>query len=301
MRKLLCLFVCLIFMAQSANLANAKEHKRPKADLTILLAFGTSDAEAQKSLYAIENAYKKRGNDTMMTFSSNIIRKKLKSQGQTIYSIEEALDEAFKKGYKNLEIQSLHVAPAEEYMKINRLIARSMERNPKRFNSVYFGHPLLMSEKDLEKAVNAVINSLPKERKNDEAVVFMGHGNNRGTGDILLKAVNTQMQDTDKLIWLANVEGALPFDRLLPILKEKNIKKVWLKPFMIVAGDHAKNDMAGDEDDSWKSILLKNGFEVECIIEGMGHDKGIQDIYIEHTDNTYDDIMNGIILGSHAN
>ncbi len=299
MKRALCFVACLLLLAQSIVLVNAAELSRPKADLTILLAFGTSDQEAQKSLQAIEDAYKKRGIHTMMTYSSNIIRKKLAGAGKTIYSITEALDVAAKKGYKNIEIQSLHVAPAEEYMKINRLIARSMEKYPKRFESVYFGHPLLMSEHDLEKTVAAVINDLPKERKASEAVIFMGHGNNRGTGDILLKAVNNEMQSKDAFIWLANVEGALPFERLLPILKAQNVKKVWLKPFMIVAGDHAKNDMAGSEADSWKSILLKNGYEVEAIVEGMGHNKAIQDIFVQHTENSYDNIMDGTILGSH--
>ncbi len=305
MKKILILLLCLVFMAQSAYAHNhGHGQERPTADLTILLAFGTSDPEAEKSLQAIEDAYKKRaenyGGHTMMVFSSNIIRKKLREQGKTVYSIDEALDMAAKKGYKNLEIQSLHVAPAEEYMKVNRLIARSMERNPNRFESVFFGHPLLMSEKDLELSVDAVINDLPKERQKNEAVIFMGHGNNRGTGDILLKSVNTQMQSVDPLIWLANVEGALPFDRILPLLAEKNVKKVWLAPFMIVAGDHAKNDMAGSEADSWKSILTQNGYQVETLVKGMGHNKTIQNIFIDHTDHAYDDIMNGTILSSHS-
>ncbi len=292
MKRIILLLVSLLIMAQTA----LAEVAPPKADLTILLAFGTSDPQARSSLQAIENAYKKRGTDTVMVFSSNIIRKKLQGQGETIYSIDEALDMAADKGYKRIEIQSLHVAPAEEYMKVNRLIARSMERNPNRFDSVVFGHPLLMSEDDLERSVDAVISSLPKERKENEAVIFMGHGNHRGTGDIVLKAVNYQMQEEDDLIWLANVEGALPFDRLLPILKQNKVKKVWLQPFMIVAGDHAKNDMASSEPDSWKSILEKNGFEVETIISGMGHLEEIQEIFMEHTTNTYDDIMNGTIL-----
>lgn len=299
MKKILTLFVCFFSLVQ-ISLASAAEQERPEADLTILLAFGTSDPEAQKALKAIEDAYKEHGRNTMMVYSSNIIRNKLNKQGKGVYSIDEALDAAAKQGYKNLEIQSLHVSPAEEYMKINRLIARSMERNPKRFDSVFFGHPLLMSEKDLERSVAAMITSLPKERKANEAVIFMGHGNSRGTGDILLKAVNTEMQETDSLIWLANVEGALPFDRLLPLLKEKNVKKVWLQPFMIVAGDHAKNDMKGAEEDSWTSILTKNGYIVESIVKGMGQNEAIQEIFIEHTDNTVDDIMNGKILGSHA-
>ncbi len=299
MQRILLLLACLIFWTHVV-VAQAAQSTKPKADVTILLAFGTSDPDGQKSLQAIENAYKMRGIETMMVFSSNMIRRKLEKAGKPVYSIDAALDAAASKGYKNIEIQSLHVTPSEEYMKINRLIARAMERHPKRFDSVFFGHALLMSESDLTKTVDAVISGIPKERTAHDAVIFMGHGNNRGTGDIILKAVNDEMQRRDSRIWLANVEGALPFMRLLPKLKEQKIKKVWLLPFMIVAGDHAKNDMAGSEADSWKNILGKNGFAVEVLLQGMGHNAAIQNIFIQHTQESYDDILHGKILGSHA-
>lgn len=265
-------------------------------DATILLAFGTSDPEAKKALDAIGGAYEKRGDKVLWVYSSNIILKKLKSQGKPVFSIDEALDEAAKRGHKNLTIQSLHVAPAEEYMKANRLIARSMERNPNRFDSVVFGHALLMSAKDIQDTIDTVIKAIPKDRKADEAVILMGHGNNRGTGDLVLMTTNAEFQKIDPLIWLANVEGTLPFDRLLPKLKEAKIKRVWLMPFMIVAGDHAKNDMAGPEADSWTSVLVKQGYDVKNIVTGMGELKGIQDIFLRHSDETVDDIMNGTIL-----
>ena len=290
MRHFLMLFFsCALFLSSTAVFAEAK-------DATILLAFGTSDPEAKQSLDAIGAAYKKRGKDVMWVYSSNIIRKKLNDQGEEVFSIDEALDEAHKRGYKNLEIQSLHVAPAEEYMKVNRLIARSMERNPDRFDSVVFGQPLLMSKKDLDITVAAVQKVLAQKRKPGEAVVLMGHGNNRGTGDILFVGVNQAFQSVDPLIWVANVEGATPFTRMPALLKEAGVKKVWLMPLMIVAGDHAKNDMAGPEADSWTTILKKEGFQVESIVQGLGGLEEIQNLFIEHTDNAYDDIKNGTII-----
>lgn len=265
-------------------------------DATILLAFGTSDPEAKKALDSIGKAYEKRGDKVLWVYSSNIIREKLKSQGKPVFSIGEALDEAAMRGYKNITIQSLHVAPAEEYMKVNRLIARSMEKNPNRFESVVFGHALLMSAKDLQDTITAVMNAIPQNRKADEAVILMGHGNNRGTGDLILMTANAEFQKIDPLIWLANVEGTLPFDRLLPQLKEAKVKRVWLMPFMIVAGDHAKNDMAGPEADSWNNILTTQGYDVKSIVSGMGELEGIQNIFLRHSDETVDDIMNGTII-----
>lgn len=290
MKRFCTLFLtCVFFITINLSVSYAK-------DATILLAFGTSDPEAKKALDSIGKAYEKRGDKVLWVYSSNIIREKLKSQKKPVFSIEEALDEAAMQGYKNITIQSLHVAPAEEYMKVNRLIARSMEKNPNRFESVVFGHALLMSAKDLQETIVAVIQAIPQKRKADEAVILMGHGNNRGTGDLILMTANTEFQKTDPLIWLANVEGSLPFDRLLPKLKAAKVKRVWLMPFMIVAGDHAKNDMAGSEADSWTSILKAQGYDVKIVINGMGELEGIQNIFLRHSSETVDDIMNGTII-----
>ena len=96
-------------------------------ELTILTAFGTSDMEAGKSLTAIKTAYEKNGDTVIWAYSSNIIRAKLNKEKQVVYSVTEALDFAAENGYKDVKIQSLHVVPAEEYMKICRLISRYME------------------------------------------------------------------------------------------------------------------------------------------------------------------------------
>lgn len=265
-------------------------------ELTILAAFGTSDKEAAKSLTAIKTAYEQKGDTVIWAYSSNIIRAKLNKEKQLVYSISEALDYAVKNGYKDVKIQSLHVVPAEEYMKICRLISRYMERNSKNFDSVIMGHPLLSSKEDLDKTIEVVLAALPKERTKEDAVILMGHGNDRGTGDLSLLAAANAFHNTDQKCWLATVEGALAFENILAELKQTKVKKVWLRPFMIVAGDHAKNDMAGNEEDSWKSILMQNGFEVHTVLDGLGSLAGIQTIFMEHTQNSHDNIKDGTIL-----
>lgn len=265
-------------------------------ELTILAAFGTSDGEAQKSLNAIKSAYEKQGDTVIWAFSSNIIRTKLNKDKQTVYSITEALDYAKNNGYKDVKIQSLHVAPAEEYMKICRLISRYMEINGKNFDSVIMGHPLLSSKEDLDKTIQAVFSALPKERKAEDAVILMGHGNDRGTGDLTLLAAAHGFREADNMVWLASVEGALAFDGVLAQVQKSGAETVWLMPFMIVAGDHAKNDMAGREDDAWKTVLEKNGYKVHAILDGLGSVPGIQQIFLEHTANSHDNIKDGTIL-----
>lgn len=265
-------------------------------ELTVLAAFGTSDSEAQKSLNAVKSAYEKQGDTVIWAYSSNIIRKKLNKEKQVVYSVTEALDYARNNGYKDVKIQSLHVVPAEEYMKICRLISRYMERNAQNFNSVIMGHPLLSSYEDLKLTVQTVLNAVPKERTAQDAVILMGHGNDRGTGDLSLLAAADAFHKADSMVWLATVEGALAFENVLEEVKKTQAKRVWLMPFMIVAGDHAKNDMAGPEDDAWKSVLQKNGYEVFAVLDGLGSLPGIQDIFLSHTRNSHDNIKDGTII-----
>lgn len=265
-------------------------------ELTVLAAFGTSDSEAQKSLNAVKSAYEKQGDTVIWAYSSNIIRKKLNKEKQVVYSVTEALDYARNNGYKDVKIQSLHVVPAEEYMKICRLISRYMERNAQNFNSVIMGHPLLSSYEDLKLTVQTVLNAVPKERTAQDAVILMGHGNDRGTGDLSLLAAADAFHKADSMVWLATVEGALAFENVLEEVKKTKAKRVWLMPFMIVAGDHAKNDMAGPEDDAWKSVLQKNGYEVFAVLDGLGSLPGIQDIFLSHTRNSHDNIKDGTII-----
>lgn len=262
---------------------------------TILVAFGTSMDSAKIALIDIENAYKKSVGSTeplLMAYTSDIIRNKLSKQGTPVFSVNAAMNELAKQGVTELEIQSLHVSAAEEYNQLERMITKNVTKYPGRFKTVKLGYPLLVSKKDLDDVVAVVLAALPKERKAGDAVVLMGHGNSKGPGDLTFLAVADAFQKADPLVLFANVSGAVSFEPVLAQLKTLKPKKVWLVPFMIVAGDHAVNDLAGPEADSWASRIKAAGMTPISVLTGLGQLKGIQDIFLEHTENAVVDLVN---------
>ena len=120
---------------------------------------------------------------------------------------------------------------------------------------------------------------MPKARKANEAVVLMGHGTHH-PGNIYYSAMNWQLQQKDPNIIMGTVEGYPELGDVIAWLKERKIGKVWLMPFMSVAGDHAKNDMAGDEEDSWKSQLAKVGFSCQTVLKGTAEYDEFVDIWV---------------------
>ena len=113
-----------------------------------------------------------------------------------------------------------------------------------------------------------------------------------GPGDLTLAATAAAFHKADPHVWLATVEGSNSFDNVLPKLKASGAKRVWLQPFMIVAGDHANNDLAGPEEDSWASRIKAAGMTPMPNLKGLGQLKGIQDIFLSHTQNAVVDLAN---------
>ncbi len=259
----------------------------------LLVAFGTSVDSALPSLQAVERAYKQAypGRPVVWAYTSDIIRKKLaREQGLRVLSVKEALDECSRQGVVDLRVQSLHVTGGEEFSMLERMLVRSLTLNPGRFEHVWLGHPLLESSRDLEEVRAALFGHLAKRRQPGEAVVLMGHGNDRGPGDLTLAYAAHYFNAGDGLVYLASVEGANAFDKVLPQLREKGVTKVLLQPFMLVAGDHANNDLAGGEDESWASRLKAQGFETEAELTGLGLVEGVPQVYLRHTRETGDDL-----------
>lgn len=258
---------------------------------TLLVAFGTSMESARPAVDDIERDYKQRNDGpVLMAFTSDIIRNKLAKEGKPVLSVNAAMNELATQGVTDLRIQSLHIAPAEEYSQLERMAVKNIVLNPGRFKTVKVGYPLLVSSKDLDAVVKATLASLPAERKPGDAVVLMGHGNDRGPGDLVMAAAATAFHKADQKVWLATVEGANSFDDILPQIKASGVKRVWLQPFMIVAGDHAQNDLAGPDEDSWASLLRAEGMQPIPHLKGLGQIKEIRDIFLSHTDNAVIDL-----------
>ena len=279
MRKVISAAVVLAMVLCAANAYAHKEAREMKKGI-LLVAFGTSEASAKVSFQNIDAKVKKAfpGVDVVWAYTSHIIRHKLAGQGEIILSPAQALVKMMDEGYTHVAVQSLHTIPGEEYHDLTMTV-NGFKAMPGGFDRLLLGFPLLGAQDTVAKAVDAIFATLPKARKATEAVVLMGHGTHH-PGNIYYSAMNWQLQQKDPNIIMGTVEGYPELGDVIAWLKERKTGKVWLMPFMSVAGDHAKNDMAGDEEDSWKSQLTKVGFSCQTVLKGTAEYDEFVDIWV---------------------
>jgi sirohydrochlorin cobaltochelatase len=247
----------------------------------LLVAFGSSEESAQVSFTNIDKAVKKTYPDIPVrwAYTSHIIRKKLAKQGKMLDSPEVALAKMADEGFSHVAVQSLHTIGGSEYHDLRRVVSSFKLMGG--FESIILGNPLLATQEDMERTVDAIISMIPAQRKKEEGVLFMGHGTHHPS-NAFYAALMFQIQLKDPNIFIGTVEGYPELDTILPLLKKNNIRKTYLMPFMSVAGDHAKNDMASNEDDSWKSLLSKEGIEVVPVLKGTAEYDAFVDIWVDH-------------------
>lgn len=247
----------------------------------LLVAFGSSEASAQVSFDNIDKKIKAAHPDIPVrwAYTSHIIREKLAKQGRNLDSPEVALAKMQDEGFTHVAVQSLHTIGGEEYHDLRRTIEAFKIMGG--FQRIVLGYPLLATQSDMERTVRAIMKAIPASRKAKDAVVLMGHGTPHPS-NAFYAALMFQLQLKDPNIFVGTVEGYPGIDLITNLMKEKKIKKAYLMPFMSVAGDHAKNDMAGDEDDSWKSILIRAGFTVEVVLKGTAEYDDFVDIWVDH-------------------
>ncbi len=288
-RKLLLGLLSLAcILAVSFNCFAAHGDKPPMKKAILLAAFGTSVPEAQKALDNIDVMTRQAFPDVEIrwAYTSKIIRNKLAKQGKVLDSPEMALSKLMEDGYTHVAVLPLHTIPGEEYHELyhNAHLFGQMEGG---FQQILVALPLLSSHEDMVRVANAMMKHIPAGRKTDEAVVLMGHGTAHHPSDAIYLAMNEIFQDSDPNVFVATVEGYPTIDDVLPKLSKRNIKKVYLMPFMAVAGDHARNDMAGDDPDSWKSILEKNGYTCEAELKGTGEYPEVVEVWLDHLRSAY--------------
>lgn len=274
---------CMTFFFMLAGIACASHHGEDKEKKVgiLLVAFGSSEASAQVSFENIGAKVKSTYPNIPVrwAYTSHIIRKKLAKQGTILDSPEVALAKMADEGFTHVAVQSLHTIAGAEYHDVRRKVGAFMAMGE--FESVILGYPLLATQEDMEKAVDALLAIIPKERKKDEAVVFMGHGSHH-PANAFYAALMFQVQLKDANVYIGNVEGYPELDTIQILLKKNKPQKVYLMPFMSVAGDHAKNDMAGDEDDSWKTVLTNDGLDVVTILKGTAEFDQFVEIWVDH-------------------
>ncbi len=272
----------VLLLAMPTALVLAHGDKRPDKTGILLVAFGTTVPEAQASFKNIDAKVKAAfpGVEVRWAYTSKIIRNKLAKEGQVLDSPTVALARMADEGFTQVAVQSLHTIPGEEYDYLLET-ARAFSGLPKGLKKVIVGTPLLSLPDDLNKTAEAMMAVLPKERKPEEAVVLMGHGTHH-PGNSVYPAMQYIFWQKDPNVFVGTVEGQPSLDDVLAQLKAKKIKKAWLIPFMSVAGDHAQNDMAGPEEDSWKSILTKAGIKCEAVLKGTAEYDNVAGLWVDH-------------------
>jgi len=285
MRALKCFAISMVLvtflMMAPGDASGGHGQKAPKKVGILLVAFGSSEASAWISFENIDRKVKAAypGIPVRWAYTSHIIRSKLAKQGRHLDSPEVALAKMLDEKFTHVAVQSLHTIGGREYHDLRRTVGSFARLHG--FQRIILGYPLLATQPDMEKVVAAVFQTIPPERKKEDAVVLMGHGSHHPS-NAFYAALMFQLQLRDPNVFVGTVEGYPEIDVIKALLLKKGIQKVYLMPFMSVAGDHAKNDMAGDEEDSWKSVLSAAGIQGVPVLKGTAEFDAFVDIWVQH-------------------
>ena len=248
----------------------------------LTVSFGTSYNDSREAtIGAIEKAIQDANPDKEVrrAFTSQIIIDKLKDRDKIeIDNVEEAFARLEKDGVKELIVQPTHVMNGYEY---DDLIAE-VEKNRSKFTSVKVGVPLLTSDDDYAKVIDAITAATAEYDDGKTAIVFMGHGTEHASNATYAKLQTKLTEAGKKNYCIGTVEAEPSIEDVVKFAKDGGYKRVVLEPLMVVAGDHANNDMAGDEEDSWKTILTGEGFEVVPVLRGLGEIEAVRNVYVSH-------------------
>ena len=262
----------------------------------LVVSFGTSFEEALPAIVNIEETCKKAfpDYDFYRAFTSGmIIRKWARTKNVIIHNPDEVMKRLVAEGYEEVICQPTHIINGLEYDKMMNMLLAYKDQIP----TIKVGTPLLTEEEDYKEACEIVMQELEKPLAKDEAFVFMGHGTAH-TAKVSYSQMAAQMKDLSyDNVFIGTVEGEpeeTACENVIEAVKEAGYTKVVLRPLMVVAGDHANNDMAGDDDDSWKSQFTASGYfdSVDTQISGLGRIEAIQQIYIDHTKDAIDSLGN---------
>ena len=271
----------------------------------LVVSFGTSfNASRAADIGGVEKALQAANPDWSVrrAFTAQIIINHVQARdGEKIDNVDQALERAVKNGVKQLIIQPTHLMHGAEYDEL----VEAVENYKDKFETVKIAEPLLgevgadadavNSDKEAvakaltaEAVKDAGYDSLDAAKEDGTAFVFMGHGTSH-TAKVSYSQMQTQMKDLGyDNVFIGTVEGEpeeTSCESVIDAVEKAGYKKVVLRPLMVVAGDHANNDMAGDDDDSWLSMFKASGkFDsVDTQITGLGEIKDIQQIYVDHT------------------
>jgi len=258
-------------------------------DAILLVSFGTSYRESrEKTIYVLLRQIQEEfpSIPVYLAFTSEMILKKIYDEEKiSIDTVKEALKRMAQEGISRVFVQPTHIINGLENDEMNRILQNSKQQFS---GGIFVGTPLLTDIEDYRQVLKVLREEWEElgihvsRETSDTAIIMMGHGTSHYANavypafDYLIKESGYQN------IYIGTVEGYPDIDTVLRLIKRTNTKKIVLVPFMFTAGDHAVNDMAGIKPHSWKSIFEREGYEVECVMKGMGEYKKIRECYIQH-------------------
>lgn len=278
----------------------------------LVVSFGTSFNDSRvEDIKGIEDALAEAFPDWAVrrAFTAQIIINHVQARDdEHIDNMQQALDRAVANGVKNLVVQPTHLMHGAEYDEM----VEAIDEYKDKFESVAIAEPMLGEVGSDATAINedkaavaqavtdaavksAGYDSMEAAAEDGTAFVFMGHGTSH-TANVTYNQMQTQMEKLGFTnAFIGTVEGEpedTACDVVIDKVKDAGFKKVVLRPLMVVAGDHANNDMAGDDEDSWKSMFEASGEfdEIDCQIEGLGRIDAVEQLYVEHTQEAIDSI-----------
>ncbi len=312
-RSIVLAVICLLFFAAFASGATGgRGGAKESRNAIVIAAFGTTVPEALSSIMKIAGQVRAFYPETevRLTFTSNMIRsvwKKRQAEAQKwldlgvprevlfVKNVIATIGDLREDGYRNIVVQPAHMFFMEQSHDLAQYVngiasIRTMKEKWRPFDNLVMGRPALGMpgdrydyHDDIETAVETLAPDVARARESGAILVYMGHGNEYWSTGIYREVENElRRKYPDVISFVGVVEGYPGIDDLQRRLARQENKRIILKPFMIVAGDHAKNDMAGPESDSWKSILAGKGYEVEPIMEGLGSNESFARLFVDH-------------------
>ncbi len=276
------LVVLVMLMMGISLLANGEKSedfklKKGEKKAILLVSFGTTFKETRgKTIGALEKEFKNDFKDyeVRTAFTSRIIMRRIKeNEGIVFHNPSEALDLLKKEGYTHVLVQGTHVMNGLE----SETLKKEVALHKGDFKVLRVSTPLLTTLEDY-KAVAEALAPTYKSVKKNEATVFIGHGTHHPGNSTYSMIENVTHEFYSENVFFGTVEGYPTLDSVIRQLKTKKIKHINLYPFMIVAGDHAHNDIAVD----MKEELEKNGFTVRAHMVGLGENKEVRKLYVNH-------------------
>ena len=274
-----------------ASLDNPRNQDEIGEKELLVVSFGTSYNDNRRlTIGAIENALEEAFPDFSVrrAFTSQIIIDHVfQRDGEVIDNVTQALDRAVENGVKTLVVQPTHLMSGYEYNDLADELAEYADA----FESIAMGVPLLDTDDDFLTVADALAKATAAFNDGETAICLMGHGTEAESNEVYAKMQTVMDKAGHNNIFIGTVESTPSVEDVLAMVQAGNYKKVVLRPLMIVAGDHANNDMAGDEPDSWKSIFEAAGYEVTCVVEGLGSLGEIQSLIVQHAQAAIDSLQ----------